>query len=321
VKPATEAEPAGPPGWIAQASRHLLILSLPLVPLCLLAPTSGWWFAGEMAASAALHAAILLLPALIVWRRSIWIGGGLLLTIICGAMPSLLAAWEPRAPTAANGTSLRVACANTYLYNDRAVRPAAIAAALTGTPDIVVLAESIASVDRPLVSLEAYPYQLWQPQLRRKWRDSVVLLSRHPIITSTVHDADTQPFLHAEIDVAGKTLHVIAVHTMSPVSPSKLSERNAQLADIGELVAGLNGPVLLLGDCNLTVASSAWRTLRDRSGLLRAAQTEPSTWPDVFGPFGITIDHIVGRDLALGPQASFDIPGSDHRGLRGTIAW
>ena len=300
--------------------RYLLILSLPLVALCLLAPTAGWWFPGELAASASLHAALLLLPVLIVWRRSALIGGGLLLITLCGAMPSLLAAWEPRAPVAsATATGISVACANTYLYNERAVRPAAIAAALEGTPDIVVMAESIASVDRPLVSLETYPYQLWQPQLRRKWRDCVVLLSRFPITSSTVHDADTQPFLEAELDVAGKPLHVIAVHTMSPVSPAQLIERNAQLTGIGTLVASLNGPVLLLGDCNLTVASPAWRALRDRSGLRRAAQPEPATWPDVLGPFGITIDHIVGRGLALGPQTSFDIPGSDHRGLRGTI--
>ena len=300
--------------------RILLILSLPLVALCLLAPTAGWWFPGELAVSAALHAAILLLPALIVWRRSAWIGGGLLLTVLCGAVPSLLATWEPRAPlTTATGSSITVACANTYLYNAREVRPAAIAAALEGTPDIVVLAESISSVDRPLIPLQTYPYQLWQPQLRRKWRDCVVLLSRYPITSSAVHDADTQPFLQAELDVAGKPLHVIAVHTMSPVSPAKLVERNAQLTVIGKLVEDLKGPVLLLGDCNLTVASPAWRTLRDRSGLRRASQHEPATWPDFFGPFGITIDHIIGRDLALGPQTSFDIPGSDHRGLRGTI--
>lgn len=301
-------------------SRLLLILSLPLVVLCLLAPTAGWWFPGELAASAALHAAFLLIPALIVWRRSTWIGGGLLLATLCGAMPSFLAAWEPRAPVAtAADTAITVACANTYLYNKREVRPAAIAAALEGTPDIVVLAESIASVDRPLVSLQTYPYQLWQPQLRRKWRDCVVLLSRFPITSSTVHDADTQPFLEAELDVAGKPLHIIAVHAMSPVNPAKLIERNAQLTDIGTLTASLEGRVLLMGDCNLTVASPAWRTLRDRSGLRRAAQHEPASWPDFFGPLGITIDHIVGRDLALGPQTSFDIPGSDHRGLRGTI--
>ena len=301
-------------------SRLLLILSLPLVALCLLAPTAGWWFPGEMAASAALHAAILLLPALIVWRRSAWIGGGLLLVALCGALPSLLAAWEPRAAVAAvSGTTISVACANTYLYNEREVRPAAIAAALSGTPDIVVLAESIASVDRPLISLQTYPYQLWQPQLRRKWRDCVVLLSRYPITSSTIHDADTQPFLQAELDVAGKPLHVIAVHVISPVSRAKLDERNAQLTNIGTLVASLNGPVLLLGDCNLTVASPAWRTLRERSGLRRAAQPEPATWPDFFGPFGITIDHIIGRDLTLGTQTSFDIPGSDHRGLRGAV--
>ena len=59
-------------------------------------------------------------------------------------------------------------------------------------------------------------------------------------------------------------------------------------------------------------------------------EEEPDEESDIFCFFktdsavlvdvdGARIDHIVGRDLALGPQTSFDIPGSDHRGLRGTI--
>ena len=304
------------PAW----AKLLLGASLPLAVLCLLAPTARWWFIGEMACNAGLHAAVLLLPAVIAWRRSPTVCGALLVLVLLGASPWLRAAWEDRAPRVAPAaTAIPVACANLYLYNEPAERPAAVASILAGKPAIAVLAESITSSDRSQIPLLDYPYQIWQPQLRRKWRDCVVLLSKYPIVREVMHDLDTQPFIEATLDVDGKPLHVIAVHTMSPVTPDKRDERDRQLSDIADLIASLDGPVLLMGDCNLSVASPAWRDLRARSGLRRAAQREPASWPSAFGGFGITIDHVLGRGLALGAQEAFTIPGSDHRGMRGTI--
>lgn len=314
---AAEAGTPRHPVW----AKLLLGCSLPLAALCLLAPTARWWFVGEMACNAGLHAAVLLLPAVIAWRRSPAVCGTLVLLVLLGATPWLRAAWEERAPRAApTATAIPVACANLYLYNEPGNRPAAVASILAGKPAIAVLAESITSSDRAQIPLLDYPYQIWQPQLRRKWRDCVVLLSKYPITRQVVHDLDTQPFIEATLDIDGRPLHVIAVHTMAPVTPDKRLERDAQLADIGALVASLDGPVLLMGDCNLTVASPAWRDLRQASDLRRAAQREPASWPSQLGAFGITIDHILGRGLLLGEQEAFTIPGSDHRGMRGTIA-
>ena len=303
----------------------LLWATAPLAAACLLATTGRWWFAGEVACNLSLHAAILLLPALIVWRRSVLVSTLLLGAFVIGLLPSWRAAWEERAPVPnPDQPAITVACANLYLYNDRAVRPQAVAAALAERPDLVVLAESISSVDRACVPLLEYPYQIWQPQLGRQWQDCVVLLSKLPITASTIHDVENQPFISATVDVNGRPLHVIAVHTMSPVSPTRLAERNAQFERLSEHVARVakdGAPVLLLGDCNLTVASPVWRDWRDASGLRRASGPEPASWHDLLGPYGITVDHILGRGLALGPQTAFSIPGSDHRGLRGSIAW
>ncbi len=303
----------------------LLWVTAPLAVACLLSTTARWWFAGEMAGDLSLHAAILLLPALIVWRRSVIVSALLLGAFVVGLLPSWRAAWEERAPApASEQPAITVACANLYLYNDRAVRPQAVAAVLAEQPQLVVLAESISSIDRAGVPLLEYPYQIWQPQLGRKWQDCVVLLSKLPITASTIHDIETQPFISATVDANGHPLHVIAVHTISPVSPARLVERNAQFERLSEHVSRLaqdGAPVLLLGDCNLTVASPVWRDLRDASGLRRAIGPEPASWHALLGPSGITIDHILGRGLALGPQTAFTIPGSDHRGLRGTIAW
>lgn len=312
-------------GSIGLVVRWLVLLaSVPCIAICLLTPTARWWFTGATLANASLHAAILLLPAVVVWRARPRVSAGLLIAMLCGAAPWLIAAWQTRAPLpVAERPVIQVASANLYLYNDKALRAPALAAVLAERPAIVVLAEAIASEDRAGVSPIDYPYQLWQQQPNRKWRDCVALLSRYPIVRSTPHDLEEQPFLEATLDIDGRPLHVIAVHTMSPVSATKLEQRNQQLHDIAEVIVDLTqrepAPVLLMGDCNLAVGTPAWRDLAARSQLKRVAQAEPATWPDWLGPVAITIDHILGRDLALGPQRAFIIPGSDHRGLRGSI--
>lgn len=300
----------------------VLLASLPLAVLCLLAISSRWWYAGEIGANCSLHAALLLLPALIVWRKSPLVSGSLILCLAIGISPWLRAAWEPRAPVAdPQAMLIPVASANLFIYNQQ--RAAAVQAALAQNAKILVLEESISSEDRPLVSTERYPYQIWETQNDRKWRDCVALLSVYPIEWQQAFDRDRQTYIAATLNVNGRPLHVIAVHTFSPHIPQRWVGRNEQLARIVQTITVLQerrpAPVLLLGDWNLTVGSAAWRDFHQTGGVRRASQREPISWPSFFGPFGITIDHILGINLALGPQHSFIIPGSDHHGLNGTI--
>jgi endonuclease/exonuclease/phosphatase (EEP) superfamily protein YafD len=60
------------------------------------------------------------------------------------------------------------------------------------------------------------------------------------------------------------------------------------------------------------------RILTD-TGLRPAAGTAPATWPTWVGPLGIAIDHILARDLALGPVTAHALPGSDHRWVVATV--
>jgi endonuclease/exonuclease/phosphatase (EEP) superfamily protein YafD len=304
-----------------------LVVAASVLPAvaCLLSPTAGWWFAGEIACHWGMHAAFCLLPAVILWRQRRALAAVLLGLMVIGCWPLLRAAWEPRAPLPDPGAKpIRIATANVNVYCDKDLRTPAINAVLAQQPDIFVLVESISSHDRALIPLDVYPHQIWQPQLRRKWHDCVALISKYPIVRSVIHDLDSEPYIEATLDLDGRPLHVIAVHTQSPWSPYNWQRRNVQLADIAVLVNDLvqrePAPVLLLGDWNLSVASPAWVTLQRSAQLQRVGQPEPATWRSELGPLGIAIDHLLGRGLALGPQHSFALPGSDHRGLSGTMA-
>ena len=308
-----------------RTSLLLAIASALPAAVCVLSPTASWWFAGEIACHWGMHAAFLLLPAVIVWRQQRGVAALLLSLVVIGCWPVLRAAWEPRAPLPTSAAHLiRISTANLNVYCTKELRTPAVAAVLAQQPDIFVVVESVSSHDRALIPLDVYPQQIWQPQLRRKWHDCVALISKYPIVRSTIHDLDSEPYIEATLDIDGQPLHVIAVHTQSPWSPDNWQRRNTQLEDIGvlvnELVQREPAPVLLLGDWNLSVASPAWVALRNTARILRVAQPEPATWRSELGPLGITIDHLLGRGLALGPQQSFVIPGSDHRGLSGTLS-
>ena len=292
------------------------ILAAGGVLVTLLAP---WWWKAELASHWAPHVIVMtLLAAAVLSRRCPAWAGVLLVVAVVGIMARLPGGWRPRAPMAEVG--IPVAHGNLFLYNDKQRRPEAVAAVLAGDPEIVSLVESVASEDRPRIDLTRYPYQVWQPQPRRKWRDSVALLSQHPIRAHTVHDAEGQPFLAATLEVHGRPLHVLVVHTASPANFLMWKHRAEQLQHVGAvveaLVAQVPAPVLALGDFNCTPRSPLWTPLTT-AGLLTSGSTPP-TWG---GWLGIPIDHVLGRDLAIGQVAAFSIPGSDHRGLRGVVAW
>ena len=304
----------------------LAVATTPAVLVCALSPTAAWWYPGELTCHWGMHAACALLPMIIVWRQQRAVAAVLLCLMIIGCWPLLRASWEPRAPLPAPAArQIRIASANLNVYNAKNVRPAAIQAVLAQQPEIFALAETISSSDRFVIPLDVYPHQIWQPQLRRKWRDCVALISKFPIVHSVIHDIDSEPYIEATLDVDGKRLHVIALHTQSPWTPHLWRERDLQLREIGPMVVNLvqrdPAPVLLIGDWNLSVASPAWVALRDTAGIMRVNQHEPATWRSELGPFGITIDHLMTRGLALGYQQAFTIPGSDHRGLSGTFAF
>ena len=108
---------------------------------------------------------------------------------------------------------------------------------------------------------------------------------------------------------------LLATHPLPPISVDYARLRDEQLARIGALAAGLDGPLLLLGDLNITPWSHPYRRLMRDSGLSDGATgfgVQP-TWPAGKPPLWIPIDHtlhseaVVVLDRRVGPDL-----GSDH---------
>ncbi len=140
------------------------------------------------------------------------------------------------------------------------------------------------------------------------------------MLSSRVHDLGGVHAITALLDLGDGPLQVVMVHLSSPTSVGEWHARDRQLRALAGLLAGIQGPLVVLGDFNLTLADPLWPVLLAGGGVRSAAGHEPASWPDWLGPCGITIDHILVRGAAIDGLRAFTLPGSDHRGLRAELA-
>ena len=306
---------------ISDSWRGLILgITFPALVGCALTPTAPWLWGGELACHWGAWAAFAALPAVALWAKVPVVSGPLLVLVLVGAAPSFLGAWSPRAPQPPAGEGLTVAWGNHYIVTSPVRRSSNIAALLASDPDLVGLAEVNQSADRPGIDAKRWPHQYWLEDPR--WHDYTALLSRHPISSVDIIDhPHGHPFFVATVEVRGRRLSVVCAHTESPRGPAPITMRNEQIALIASTVRGLatTGPVLVMGDLNVTPASPGWAPLVE-AGLERPI-SEPATWHAVLGPYGIPIDHILGVGLAIAPPTPVDLPYSDHRGLITRVAW
>lgn len=133
---------------------------------------------------------------------------------------------------------------------------------------------------------------------------------------------DSVPTSLVKLDVSGRQIQIIGVHTLPPMSPEMFRHRNRHLSMISErmrLERAKNPDLsfVVLGDFNLTPWSKCFHRFQADSELRLATSGPPIRptwyrWP-IF-PFGLVLDHVMlSEDLqcvsrTLGPPA-----GSDHR--------
>ncbi len=298
---------------------HWLLLAATIWPMLgiMLAQLSAWTWYGELCVHWTVHGAVALLPAMVVFRRDARWGRLLFILLVLALLPWLQSSWSPRAELI--GTPIAqatIATANVQFYNgDRTATQATLAAL---DVDLLALQEVTTSDEAALRSHPRWPSQVWSG---RADVTRIALLSSRRIVTHSMHTFDGVTVIEALVDLGESPLRVFVVHTTSPSDPDLTARRNRQLALLArELDLERHPePVLVLGDFNITSAALMWRTFIGYTGLRRAPGRSPASWPSVLGSFGITIDHVLVRGAALGEVTAFSIPGSDHRGVMGSV--
>ncbi|MBN1262493.1 MAG: endonuclease/exonuclease/phosphatase family protein [Anaerolineae bacterium] len=225
-----------------------------------------WWVFLLNAAGLALFVPLpFILPA--AWftkRRELWVGLGVGLLICVATYGGLL--WPGRAGVQAGDPTLTVMTAN--LLGTQTHPEAAIAALRAANADIVGLQELnpdvAAAIERDLAAL--YPYRWLDPQ---PGVTGLGILSRYPI--SATGETIPGRWLGApqvvEAAFQDERITVINIHAipMSLGTPGSLNRllayRNEQLESLATFIAGIPGPLVLVGDFNMLETSQGYRSV------------------------------------------------------------
>ncbi len=206
------------------------------------------------------------------------------------------------------------------VLNDNRASDAIIAEIANQDADVVFLAEfgpNKRGLRRWLAN--SYPYRV---ECSAKWTCAIGLYSRFPIHARKIVGArdDAGPRrIHADLDVGGRSVHVIGTHLISPLYGPSSNFREMQF--LARLIADRPaGATVVAGDFNATLFSNAFRNFQQKSGLVHMGHLIPS-WP--MSPVAmpqIGIDHVfMSSDLELYDVAAGHAAGSDHLPIAATL--
>ena len=209
---------------------------------------------------------------------------------------------------------VEVLFSNVYLYNHRL--DALATEILRVDADVVVLAE----LDRRTGTLldhlaDAYPYRV---DCLDHWSCDSAILSRLPLLEdlSDWHAERRIAMSAARIATAFGPIAIAGVHLDQPLPPQRLWRQERQVDGLIEMLAGIEDPLLLVGDFNASPWARLMQGLAAGSGLEIAWGIE-GTWPATLPwPMRIAIDHaLTGQGLVLLDRAVIRLPGTDHKAL------
>ena len=158
--------------------------------------------------------------------------------------------------------------------------------------------------------------------IRRDREDLVITQSR------SFEDLSSEwplvPTIEAQLELGGRPLDLLVVHTMPPHHIGKPHMRDSMLRGAFAWAAGRECPHLIVGDFNTTPIAPSFRAMLDGSALTDSSLGHgyQATWPIApISLLGIPIDHaLLGPGLRLTERRIGPSMGSDHRALHVTIA-
>ncbi|MEE9232851.1 MAG: endonuclease/exonuclease/phosphatase family protein [Nitrospirales bacterium] len=158
---------------------------------------------------------------------------------------------------------------------------------------------------------KAYPFEKSMPSEEY----GIALLSRIPFEEASIRMIGDLPSVIAKFNTQGRQFTLIGTHPRSPMGATRAKSRNRQLGELGRFIATHEGPMVLMGDLNLTPWSPFFQNLLVETGLQdsRNGYGIQPTWPSTFPPLWIPIDHILlSSDVVVHNRQVGPYIGSDH---------
>jgi endonuclease/exonuclease/phosphatase (EEP) superfamily protein YafD len=264
--------------------------------------------------------AVVLAIVLAVQRQPAWAA----VLVACAALsawPVLPYVGSPvqSARAAAGRPTIKVLSANVLYHNHETGRFLDILR--RESPDVVLLDEFTPEWRAKLDEVrKAYPYHLEQPRLDAF---GIALYSRFELESVRPFALGPTTAIEARLRTPAGDATVVGVHLRSPGSPRRAAVRNWQLRALADHVAAIPGPLIVMGDFNVTPYSPYYTDWLARTGLTdtRRGRTLSPSWPAFFPVLAIPIDHCaVSRDVTIIAHRGLPAFGSDHYPILAELA-
>jgi endonuclease/exonuclease/phosphatase (EEP) superfamily protein YafD len=287
-----------------------------------LAARYGWAF--DIAASFRVQYVVvdvLLALACLLQRKRIWC----LALAACAAfsawpvLPYVALPINAAAAAPVSQHTIKILSANVLYRNHSAQRLLEIVR--EESPDIVLLVEYTPEWAAQVGELRAaYPYHLEGP-LKNPW--GIALFSRFPFDSSKAIPVGPSYGVQASVRTPDGPLMVIGTHLASPMTPSRAATRDSQLDSLATRVGRVTGPIVVVGDLNITPYSPLFQDWLARTDLTdtRRGRTLSPSWPVQLPMLGVPIDHCaVGHGVMIVGHRRLPAFGSDHYPILAELA-
>ncbi|WNO10242.1 endonuclease/exonuclease/phosphatase family protein [Teredinibacter sp. KSP-S5-2] len=182
-------------------------------------------------------------------------------------------------------------------------------------PQVIIVQEVTDNWVAALKTLSSnYPYSYEVPRMDNF---GIALYSQYPIVQVQRENWGYMglPSINATLNIAGQNVTLLSTHPLPPTTKDYFDSRNAQLNDMVTDIKQIEGPLLVVGDFNITMWSRYYRPLEENTGLrnVRRGMGILPTWSTKLPLAQIPIDHCLVSDhfevqkARLGPNI-----GSDH---------
>jgi endonuclease/exonuclease/phosphatase (EEP) superfamily protein YafD len=189
----------------------------------------------------------------------------------------------------------------------------------TDAPDILVVLEPTPYWGPILAEgAPAAGYQLVVPDAPPS-EERVMVLSRVPLTDVQVHPADDLPPASVEMtaQIGGQDVHLLAIHTQSPLTPNRWALRNSQLDAATRWAQETDGPAAVFGDFNVTPWSPEFTRMLDQMDMVSSSDGHGIQLSWYFHGrqpgLALPIDHLLHTDdLTTTSRRVDDSLGSEH---------
>jgi endonuclease/exonuclease/phosphatase (EEP) superfamily protein YafD len=308
---------------VTRLDRILRLLAIFLCVATLLGYLGIWWWVLDLFSHFRPLLALVLIPVggLLIWRKHLWLSVASLSCLILNfwaIVPYLYILPQDDPPKTAQ--HLKIFHANVLAPNNSYEQ--LLSQIIQENPDVITLTELTPGWMNGLAALKTqYPYVVHN---ETQDRFGLAIWSRFPIVRREPQylGVTQRCAILGLLQLNKRSLSIVAAHPWSPRNADWAESRDQQLELLGQHIAAESGPLVLMGDLNVTPWSHGFQYLQAISQL-RDSQLDQGlapTWPAHL-PIRIPIDHcLISEKVHILRRHTGEDFGSDHLPLIVTVA-